>query len=123
MDIGFFLKLETSVWRALQTGDAAADAALLAKDFLGVYATGYGDRAGHAAALAQGPTVAGFRLDHARCMELAPGLVLLAYRARYTRPGMREEEAMWVTSIWREEDGTWRNIFSQDTAESDRAPV
>jgi hypothetical protein len=123
MDVNFFLDLETRVWRALQQGDAAADAALLSEDFLGVYATGYGDRAGHAAALAGGPTVADFHLDQPYLLPLGPGFMLLAYRADYTRTGQDEPEAMYVSSIWREDPEGWRNIFSQDTAESDVAPV
>ncbi len=123
VETAFFLELETRVWQALKTGDAAADAALLSEDFLGVYATGYGDRTGHVAALSGGPTVADFRLGGARLLHLGPGLVLLAYRAEYRRKGSGESEAMYVTSIWRDGPEGWRNVFSQDTAESDRAPV
>jgi hypothetical protein len=35
------IRLETEVWRALVSGDAVADARLLAEDFLGVYPTDY----------------------------------------------------------------------------------
>ncbi|WP_116133755.1 nuclear transport factor 2 family protein [Tropicimonas sp. IMCC34043] len=117
------LACETAVWQALLTGDAAADAALLEAGFLGVYATGFGDRAEHAAQLAGGPTVAGYRLSEARLLPLAPGVVLLAYRADFTRVGASEEEAMYVSSIWRRDGDGWRNVFSQDTAAGEERPV
>ncbi len=122
-DLDFFVDLEARVWRALAEGDAAADRALLAEEFLGVYCTGFSGRDGHAGQLAGGPTVARYRLSDARLMPLAPGLVLLAYRAEYLRTGSDVPEAMFVSSIWQERAGRWLNLFSQDSAESDVAPV
>ena len=122
-DIKFLLALETRVWSALVIGDAKADRALLAQNFLGVYATGFSGRDGHSEQLAEGPTVAEFRLSDAQLMQLGPGRALLAYRADYIRVGDTRPEAMFVSSIWEESDGSWRNIFSQDTAVSDDAPV
>ena len=122
-DIDFFLALETRVWAALVAGDVVADRALLAENFLGVYATGFSGRDDHCGQLADGPTVAQFRLSDARLMPLGQGRALLAYRADFTRLGASQPEAMFVSSIWEETDGKWRNIFSQDSAESDHAPV
>lgn len=122
-DLAFFLDLERRVWQALAEGDATADAALLAPDFLGVYSTGYSDRDGHAAALAHGPTVEEYTLAEPRLLPLGPGRVLLAYLAEYRRSGARESEAMYVSSIWEDRDGTWLNVFSQDSATDAPAPV
>ncbi len=122
-DLSFFLALESRVWEALVTGDVAADRALLAPEFLGVYSTGFAKRADHAGQLANGPTVARFRLSEARMVALGPGRVLLAYRADYLRVGGGEEEAMYVSSIWEERDGCWRNTFSQDSSTEAPAPV
>lgn len=117
------LALERAVWEALRQGDAAADAALLAEGFVGLYATGFAGRAEHAGQLAQGPTVAAYRLSEARLLALAEEVVLLAYRADYRRVGGAEEEAMYVASVWRLGPEGWRNIFSQDTAVGGPAPV
>ncbi len=113
------LALEHRVWQALLTGDGAADAALLAPGFVGVYpdgiagaANGAGDHAGQ---LDAGPTVANYTLSEARIMPVGADHVMLIYRAAFTRVGAGAEEAMYVSSLWRREAGGWRNIFSQDT--------
>ena len=117
-DIETFLALESAVWEALTIGDAAADGRLLADDFLGVYSTGFAGKAEHVGQLAGGPTVARFRLADATLRVLAEGLVLLAYRAEWERPPGGDHERTritYITSIWRETAGRWRNVFSQDT--------
>ena len=122
-DLSFFLALETRVWEALVAGDAAADRALLAPDFLGVYSTGFAKRADHTDQLSDGPTVTRFLLSEARLVELGPGRVLLAYRADYLRAGAHSAEAMYVSSIWEERGGAWLNTFSQDSSTEAPAPV
>ena len=122
-DNAFFTDLETRVWQALVDGDAAADAALLADDFLGVYSTGFSGRDGHADQLSNGPTVADFTLSQARTMPLGEGRVLLAYRADYRRTGAAVPEAMYVSSIWERRGDAWLNTFSQDSNAADPAPV
>ena len=120
------LASETAVWQALVAGDAAADAALLTEDFVGLYPTGYADRADHVAQLADGPTVASFELDAVRLVPVAEDAALLCYRATYRRtgePGTDPPEVMWVSSLWCRREGEWRNTFSQDTpAASVRPP-
>ncbi|QGX98214.1 nuclear transport factor 2 family protein [Roseovarius faecimaris] len=113
------LTLERQVWEALRRGDAAADAALLSADFLGVYPSGFAGRADHAEQLEDGPSVAGYRLTEARCLPVGEAHAMLCYRAEYRRPGQAEEEAMYVSSLWQREAAGWRNIFSQDTPVSD----
>ncbi|MFC2967830.1 DUF4440 domain-containing protein [Acidimangrovimonas pyrenivorans] len=126
-DLETFLALERRVWEALVAGDPAADGAMLEDGFLGVYSDGFAAKADHAGQLAGGPTVARYELGDARLLELAPGVVLLAYRAEFVRVGSQELEAMYVSSVWRRaEDGgpvVWRNVFSQDTAEGGPVPV
>ncbi len=122
-DLPYVLGLETRVWQALADGDRAADEALLAPEFLGVYSTGFAGRAEHMAQLDHGPTVAAFSLSGARILPLGPGRVLLAYRADYTRTGSTTAETMYVSSIWEERAGTWLNTFSQDSAADAPPPV
>lgn len=119
------LALEHAVWQALLGGDAVADAALLSERYLGVYATGFGDRAEHVRQLDDGPTVAEYRIERARHLPLGPGMALLAYLAVYRRTGDggAPEEYMYVSSLWRREAGEWRNIFSQDTEAGAKRPV
>ena len=109
---------ERAVWDALVRGDAAADERLLAPDFLGLYPTGFAGREDHVAPLYGGPTVARFELSDVRTVELAEGVVLVAYRAAFVRAGGADEEAMWVSSIWSRRDGRWVNVFSQDTPDT-----
>ncbi len=108
-------KLERAVWEALVAGDPAADDAHLSADFLGVYPSGFSDRDGHIGQLADGPTVAEYRISQDHHMTLGPDQHLYAYHAAYRRPDRLEWEEMLVSSIWRRDGDTWRNIFSQDT--------
>ena len=114
-DIEQFLELERGVWQALADGDGAADERLLSDDFLGVYTVGFAGRDADVAQLADGPTVSTFSLSDARLMVLADDMVLLAYRAEFTRPGEDGSESVLISSIWQDRDGGWVNIFSQDT--------
>jgi len=114
-----FIQLESKIWAAMASGDAAADERLLADDFLGVYASGFAGRSEHAGQLLAGPTVTDYKLSEARVQVLADGVVLLSYRAHWARfkdgiVGARE--TMYVTSVWRRTNGIWMNVFSQDTA-------
>ena len=77
------LEVETRVWEALRAGDARADAALLHPEFLGIYPSGFSDREGHAGQLADGPSVATYRIEDARVITLGPDTALLAYLARH----------------------------------------
>jgi hypothetical protein len=118
MDLDSFVELETSVWDALRRGDAEEDARLLADDFLGVYPSGFANRADHAGQLANGPTVADFEVSQARLMVLSPDDVVLSYRADWHRlaGGSRGvEESMYISSIWSRRSGRWVNVFSQDS--------
>lgn len=106
---------ENRVWAALVAGDAQADMALLSQDFLGVYPDGFAGRAGHGAQLAAGPSVAWYEIADPRVVPAGAAHALLTYRAGYRRPGQKEPEEMYVSSLWRREGAGWINIFSQDT--------
>ena len=111
-----FISPESGVWEALVKGDSVADAALLSEDFLGVYETGFSDRAEHAAMLDNGPIVAKYRIEDARIRKISERAVLLSYLSCYTKPASPEkEERMYVSSLWEEVAGEWVNTFSQDT--------
>jgi len=114
-DIEQFIRLETEVWEALARGDGGADGRLLSEDFLGVYTSGFADRAAHVAQLADGPTVGEYSLGEARLVVLSEDIVLLAYRATFRRPGEHQPESVLISSIWQEREGRWVNTFSQDT--------
>lgn len=110
------LTLERTVWDALVAGDAAADEAALAPDFLGVYPSGFAERACHVGQLDDGPSIAAYRIEEARLDVIAADAILIAYRAEFARAASPEEkEAMFVSSLWRLRDGRWLNTFSQDT--------
>ncbi len=109
------VELETAVWRALQSGDAAADVASLSEDFLGVYPTGFSTRDEHGQQLDGGPTVAQFSISNARMMSVSEGNALLSYQADFSRPGEGKTVRWFVSSLWSLRDGRWVNTFSQDT--------
>lgn len=108
------LARETQVWQALVDGDADADAAALASEFLGVYADGFADKTDHVAQLAAGPTVVRFALSQVSVRALGADHALIAYRADFQRR-VGLAEVMFVGSIWEKRAGDWINIFSQDT--------
>lgn len=113
--IDHFLELEDTVWRALCAGDVQADRNMLSPDFLGVYPSGFSDRAGHTGQIAQGPTVLRYRIDDARVMYIGADHAMLSYLATFLRPNHATEERMYVSSLWARQGRDWRNVFSQDT--------
>ena len=115
-DLRLARALERSVWDALVSGDAAADEAALAEDFLGVYPSGFADRADHAGQLAGGPSITGYAISEERLDVIAADAFLLSYRAIFARARTPDEtEEMFVSSLWRLRGGRWVNTFSQDT--------
>ncbi len=108
-------RCERLVWQALVDGDMAADAAALDEGFLGVYPSGFADKAAHVGQLAEGPTVADFDLSDWRVMRLGVGYAVLSYLACFSRVGRDIPERMFVSSIWRQDGPRWVNVFSQDT--------
>lgn len=110
------LALEEKVWAALVAGDPEADGRLLTEDFLGVYTSGFSDKAGHTGQLEDGPTVTEYALSDTQLRVITKDAVLFSYRAAYRRPG-RKPEAMFISSLWEKTPEGWRNSFSQDTPE------
>ncbi len=108
-------RCERRVWQALVDGDMAADAAALDDGFLGVYPSGFADKAAHVGQLAEGPTVADFDLSDWWVMRLGVGYPVLSYLACFSRVGTDIPERMFVSSIWRQDGPRWVNVFSQDT--------
>ncbi|MDV8024796.1 nuclear transport factor 2 family protein [Rhodococcus sp. IEGM 1330] len=113
--IQFFINLESRVWDALANGDADADLELLSADFVGVYPTGFANRADHAHQLADGPSIASYSISEAKLFEVSGDAVMLCYRADYQRPHRSVGEAMFISSLWLQRDGRWQNKFSQDS--------
>lgn len=114
-DTQLFIDLESRVWDALASGDADADRELLSADFVGVYPTGFANRADHADQVADGPSIASYSIAEARLIEVSADAMVLCYRAEYRRPGRNVGEAMYISSLWLHRDGRWRNRFSQDS--------
>lgn len=116
MEIAELVELEVQVWQALVDGDVEADRRLLSDDFVGVYPTGFSDRADHVDQVRSGPTVQRFELSEPRMFAVSDDAVMLSYRADYERVGDHTgPEAMYVSSLWCRRDGRWVNTFSQDT--------
>lgn len=113
-DVSFFVSLERQVWEALRRGDGAADARLLADDFLGVYESGFGSKAEHIAQVSNGPVVSTFDIEAPRLLRFGPELALLAYRARW-RDAAERTRCGYISSLWAHGAEGWRNVFSQDS--------
>lgn len=113
-----FLSLEREIWSALLTGDHHADARLLSDDFLGVYPTGFARKKDHLEQLRNGPVVSEFDLSDPRTVKLSDEVYLLSYRADWVPCGDNPAKrcSMFVSSIWRNFGGQWKNVFSQDTS-------
>lgn len=116
-DIEFFVAIERQVWEALKLGDAAADARLLADDFLGVYESGVSGKGEHVAQLSGGPIVAHYAMSSPRLIRLGPSAVLLSYTAtwRATADAPDAQRVEYISSIWERRGMNWVNTFSQDT--------
>lgn len=115
LEIQFFINLESRVWDALANGDSDADLELLSAEFVGVYPSGFANRADHANQLADGPSIASYSISEARLIEVSTDAAILCYRADYLRPHRRVGEAMFISSLWLQRDGRWQNKFSQDS--------
>jgi hypothetical protein len=116
--IELILKLETEVWEALRTGDSRRDGHMLSEDFLGVYPTGFANKAEHVGQLKNGPTVLSYELTSPRIVDLGENRFILAYKAIWIRlkNGVaRPREVMFVSSVWEYRADRWFNTFSQDT--------
>ncbi|CUH87369.1 hypothetical protein PH5382_01296 [Phaeobacter sp. CECT 5382] len=109
------LEQEHRVWQALVAGDAITDNEALHADFLGVYPSGFATRTDHVAQLTKGPSVQSYTISEPRLLDLGKCHQCLSYRASFIRPGETAEQVMYVSSIWRQQNGAWINIFSQDT--------
>lgn len=112
------LELEKQVWDALVSGDQAADSLLLSDDFLGVYTSGFEGKEDHSGQLASGPSIHKYHLSSVTMKTLSLEVVLISYRADYSRHPIGENnsnEVMYISSIWQNFSGRWLNIFSQDT--------
>lgn len=107
---------ETRVWQALVEGNAAADDAALASDFIGVYADGFAGKTDHVGQLADGPTVTHYSLSDVRVRAMGADHALISYQADFTWSGRQIPERMFVSSIWQRDREGWINIFSQDTS-------
>ena len=114
-EIAHFIALETRVWQALISGDAAADGAMLTREFLGVYPSGFASRSDHTGQLDGGPVMQHYKLSDTRLLAIGPDHALLCYRADFTRAGSDKPEAMFISSLWERHHTGWLNSFSQDT--------
>ena len=123
LTIDMFEHLESTMWNALVDGDGASADRLLSSDYLGVYTTGFSDRDEYIRALANGPVVASFDISESRLLVVADDSILYSYRADFRTAAGGPVEVMFISSLWCEREGTWVNVFSQDTPGAERAPI
>jgi hypothetical protein len=95
---------------------------LLADEFLGIYSTGLSGKHDHVGQLKSGPSVKTYALSEARIVALCKDVVLLSYLATWVRQGASTTstpELTYISSVWKFHEGSWRNVFSQDTRAGD----
>lgn len=107
---------EREVWQALQDGDGAADARLLADDFIGLYETGFATKAEHVKWVGEG-RVASYTMEEIRLVRLHSEAVLLLYKADFEgcQKGEDYRKTQYISSLWVWRANQWLNVFSQDT--------
>lgn len=115
LNVKQFVELELCVWEALVAGDPQADAAALTDDFVGVYEYGIFGKSEHCNLLENGPIVQHYEILDPRIIVISQRSVILIYLAEWTQPGSPDLKKMYVSSLWQESDGVWKNSFSQDT--------
>jgi hypothetical protein len=114
----FFIEMERGVWEALKNKDKAADARLLADDFVGLYDTGFATKSDHVNQMDSKYSIESYSVHDARVFRLSPTIVLLLYKAICKGSGEWEQYCSrpdFASSLWVERDGRWLNLFSQDT--------
>lgn len=110
-----FITLEKKVWDCLLSGDYKSDEKLLSDDFLGVYPSGFFGKTHHVNALKNGPIIADYEISDARIKVLSENIVLMSYSSIYKKTKSSISITMFITSIWQNFSGVWKNTFSQDT--------
>jgi hypothetical protein len=124
LTIDTFERLETAMWTSLVEGDGSAADRLLSSDYLGVYTTGFSDRADYIAALANGPIAASFEISKSRIFVVSDTAVMYSYRAHFKSRQDGPTEVMYISSLWCNRSDGWVNVFSQDTpGESSSRPA
>ena len=114
----FFVAKEKEVWEALKNKDKAADARLLADDFVGLYGTGFATKADHINQMDDRYTLEVYKILDVKVIRLRPTMVLLLYKGTCKGTGEWAQvcaRSDYISSLWVERDGQWLNLFSQDT--------
>lgn len=100
--------LEKATWAAFRDKNAAAFSALIAPDYVGIYADGRHDKAIDMQ-LIRKTTLRSFSLSDFKTQRLDPRDVLVTYAADVTSATGRNH--VWNASIWRLERGRWMTVY------------
>lgn len=115
VDPAAFRELETSLHRKAVRTSPAAVSALIADDFLEFTKSGHRcTKGGTVDSLAEEQVEFRTEVRDFEVRELAPGVVLLTYRAE-TSNDEGELASTWRSSIWTFGDGRWQMTFHQGT--------
>lgn len=114
VDPAHFRELETSLHRKEVRTSPEAVSALLADDFREFTRSGHRcTKADAVESLAAEEVERRTEIDELEVRELAPGVVLVTYRAETHGDG--EVVPTWRSSIWKVSDGRWQMTFHQGT--------
>jgi hypothetical protein len=115
----FFIEKEKEVWEALKHKDKAAATRLLADDFVGMYDFGFFNKSEWVKQIDEQYTVDDYTIENPKILRPSPTTALLLYTATCKGTGEWSEfcsHASRISDLWVERDGSWLDLFSQDTA-------
>lgn len=110
------VRLERQGWEAAKAKDATSYERLLAEDFVRVGADGVTTKNGEKNDFDQ-LTMDSYKWEGLQVVHFTPDVTLLAYKAtqKTTYRGQPLPSPTWISSLWIKRNGTWLNVFYQET--------
>jgi hypothetical protein len=124
-DDQFFIEKEKEVWEALKHKDKEAANRLLAEDFVGMYDFGFFTKLEWVKQIDEQYTLDDYTMRDIKLLHPSPKVALLLYTATCKGTGEWAEfcsHASRISDLWVERDGSWLDLFSQDTIATSGEP-
>jgi hypothetical protein len=110
------VQLERQAWEAVKAKQYTKYVRLLAKDFVDIEPVGIITRKEEEKGIVQ-LTINEYKWERLRIVHLSPNVTLLVYKAiqKANFGGQPVPTPTWVSSLWIKRNGTWLNVFVQET--------
>jgi hypothetical protein len=106
-------EMEKKMLAAINRGDKATCAAMLADDFVSLDHEGRKNKAEILKQLSDEPNKDPAKPHDMRAEALSSDVVLVSYRLWGDEGEEKFGAAMWLSSVWARREGKWANVFSQ----------